>query len=481
MSNARVLSLITCAVAVATCQTVNAQTLFDANLDTVRIVASGQRFTPRQSVMPGGGPRHTANYEVTVTWNPAAWRAREEWVMHTVYPADTVLEFTMTYAETAGIKEGRNNYAAPGPSAEPMGAARIGVNFKDLWVTNPIILGANADEIIGPTPVSIDGRPMHRMTLWAHDTEWTMIVDPGTGLPAEVITTEADPHNAQAPVRVVFSSWHDVAGVPFPFQVEQYVNGKLMRREIRSSIEVDPRNADIDVPDDLEETDEAMRAWGWDHSTLLLARAGLGGPQDNPQISNVEFVNVGPDIYQVAGGTHHALAIIGPDGIAMVDAPWFPERSAVILDELQTRWPELPVRYIILTHHHIDHSGGFRSFVEAGATLVAHADTVPFFENALRLAGHPNTRSVSVSDSASLEGTGRRIEIFDIANSHATGYVAAFVPDAKLMFNADLFSPNRDRQFPAWLNGFLSSIRYHGIEVERHVGGHGDGYGPAPE
>ncbi|MDH3508733.1 MAG: hypothetical protein OEQ25_16475, partial [Gammaproteobacteria bacterium] len=108
-------------------------------------------------------------------------------------------------------------------------------------------------------------------------------------------------------------------------------------------------------------------------------------------------------------------------------------------------------------------------------------DAVPFFEEALRLAGHPNTRAVSVSDTASLEGIGRRIEVFDIPNSHADGYVAAYVPDARLLFNADLFSPNRDRQFPPWLNGLLNAVRYHGIEVERHVGGHGAGYGPAPD
>jgi len=401
--------------------------------------------------------------------------------MHTVYPADTVLEFTMTYDETKGIKEGRDNYAATGPSTTPIGAARIGANFKDLWLTNPIILGAHAEAVLPASPISIDGIPLERVEFWAHNTQWTMIINPGTGLPAEVITTEADPHNAQAANRVVFSSWRDVAGVPFPFQVEQYVNGKLMRREIRSSIEVNPRRADIDVPRGLEDMDADLRAWGWARSHLLLARAGLGGPQDTPQISNVVFNEVGPDIYQVAGGTHHGLAIIGPDGIAMVDAPWFPERSVVILEQMLERWPNLPMRYIILTHHHIDHTGGFRSFVEAGATLVAHGDAVPFFEEALKLAGHPNTRAVSVDDSAALEGIGRRIEVFDVPNSHSDAAVTVYVPDTKLLFNADLFSPGRDRQFPMWMNGLLNSVRYHGIEVERHVGGHGSGYGPAPE
>jgi len=401
--------------------------------------------------------------------------------MHTLYPVDTVLEFTHTYSETAGVKEGRHSFFASGPSTAPLGAARLGTNFKDLWLTNPIILGAHADASLPATRISIDGGPMERVTLSAHDTEWTMILDAGTGLPAEVITTEADPNNAQAPNRVVFSSWREVSGVPFPFQIEQYVNGKLMRREIRSSIEVNARDADIDVPDDLEATDAASREWGWARSHLLLGRAGLGGPEDNPQISNVAFTEVGPDIYQVAGGSHHGLAIIGPDGIAMVDAPWFPERSAVILEQMQTRWPDLPVRYIILTHHHLDHTGGFRGFVEAGATVVAHEDAVPFFEEALLLAGHPNTRAVSVRDSAALEGIGRRIEVYDIQNSHSDAAVAAYVPDTRLLFNADLFSPGRGLQFAPWMNGLLNSVRYHGIEVERHVGGHGAGFGPAPQ
>lgn len=481
MSIARYLTSILFAASLVPFNLGHAQALFRADVDTVRIVASGERFTPRQSVTPGAAPRHTSDYDVTVTWDPAGWRAREEWVMHTVYPVDTVLEFSQTYSETAGIKEGRDNFGAPGPSTAPLGAARIGTNFKDLWLTNPIILGAYADTSLPATRISIDGRPMDRIRMSAHGTQWTMIVDTGTGLPAEVITTEADPNNAQAPNRVVFSSWRAVSGIQFPFQVEQYVNGKLMRREIRSSIEVNPRGVDLDVPDDLEATDQALREWGWARSHLLLGRAGLGAPHDTPQISNVVFEEVGPDIYQVAGGSHHGLAIIGPDGIAMVDAPWFPERSAVILEQMQARWPDLPVRYIVLSHHHLDHTGGFRAFVEAGATLVAHEDVVPFFEDALRLAGHPNTRAVSVADSAALGGIGRRIEIYDIPNSHSDAAVATYVPDTKLLFNADLFSPGRPLQFAPWMNGLLNSVRYHGIEVERHVGGHGAGYGPAPD
>ena len=102
-------------------------------------------------------------------------------------------------------------------------------------------------------------------------------------------------------------------------------------------------------------------------------------------------------------------------------------------------------------------------------------------QHALQLAGHTDTRAVSVVDRAALEGIGRRIEVYDIPNSHSDGAVAAYVPDTKLLFNADLFSPGRPLQFAPWMNALLNSVRYHGIEVERHVGGHGSGYGPAPD
>ncbi len=484
MLNPTVLLSIVLVIYLAPIHVASSQSVFDAslagNVDTVRIVASGQWYTPRQSVAPGGQPRHTSDYDVTVTWNPGAWQAHEEWEMHTIYPLDNELSFTMTYRETAGIKGGRDSFlvaSEPGPIA----GARIGANFKELWIANPIILSAYA-EALPATEYSQGGVTLQRVVLSAHDTEWVMVIDPDSGLPLEMTTLEADPNNAQAPNRAVFSDWREVSGVPFPFQVEQYLNGQLLRREIRSAIEVNPRNAarQLQLPDDLEDTDEALRDWGWSMSHLLLARAGLGGPSDTPQIDNVELNEVGPDIYQIAGGSHNGLAIVGPDGIAVVDAPWFPERSATVLEILAERWPGLPVRYIILTHHHIDHTGGFRGFVEAGATLVASEGAVPFYEEALTLAGHPSTSTVAVGDHATLEGIGRTIEVYDIPNSHSDATVAAYVPDAKLIFNADLFSPGRDLQFELWMAEFFASVEYHGLDVERHVGGHGS-YGPTPQ
>ena len=481
------LSSVIAALALLFGHAATSQTTFDPSLteavETVRITASGQRFVPRQSLTPGGAPRHTADYDVTVTWNPGAWQAREEWQLDTLYPLQTSFAYNMTYGESAGVKDGQDNFRAALDGPTPLAAARIGANFKDLWLTNPLILAAHAEAALPPVEFASGGNTRQRIVLSAHDTEWTLVVDPSTGLPEAVTVMEQDPLNGEGPNRVVFSDWREISGMPFPFQVEQFLNGGLLRREIRSAIEVNPAGAAsvLAVPDDIEAGDAAHRDWGWGMSHLLLARAGLGGPSDTPHFDNVEFLEVGPDIYQVIGGSHHGLAVVGPEGIAVVDAPWYPERSDTLLRLLEERWPGVPVRYIIMTHHHLDHSGGFRSFVEAGATLVAHEDAISFYEEALALAGFRGMSAIAVDGHAELDGIGRAIGVYDIPNPHADAHVGAYVPDTRLFFNSDLYSPGRELQFPVSMQALFTAVRYHGLDVERHVGSHGIGYDSEPE
>ena len=99
MIYARRLLSIALAISFAAVSSVSAQAIFDATLtedvETVRIVASGRRYSPRQSVAPGGTPRHTANYDIEVIWNPDQQRAREEWTQQNLYPVEIELPFAM--------------------------------------------------------------------------------------------------------------------------------------------------------------------------------------------------------------------------------------------------------------------------------------------------------------------------------------------------------------------------------------------------
>ncbi len=481
--NRLVWTLVSTVIGVSGANLAAAQSVLELAKDvtSIRIESTGQHYTPRQSTTPDGVSRHTSDYTLTVVWEPDAWRAREEWGIHTVYPVFGDLSFTMTYHESFGLTAGQDS-RAPSPATRPMSGARIGANFKNLWLTNPLILAAHAEAIPG-SEFKIEDRRYQRMMLFAHDTQWSMILDQSNGLPVEITTIEVDPHKGETEHKVIFSDWREVSGVPFPFQVEQFLDDKLLRRETRNSIDVNPGIAPrlLALSDDLQETDESLREWGWSMSHFFLARAGLGAPQDYPETHTVSLLEVGDDIYQVqGGGSSNNLLIVGPDGLAIVDAPWFPERSEAVLRHLAERWPEKPLRYVILTHHHIDHTGGFGGYVQAGATLVTSQDNASFFTNALERAGQTGAAVIAVGQRATLEGIGRPVEVYEVINSHADGTLVAYVPDARVAFVTDLFSPGRPRRGGVealWTSELVASMKYHGVEVERYVGGHGAGYG----
>ena len=68
--------------------------------------------------------------------------------------------------------------------------------------------------------------------------------------------------------------------------------------------------------------------------------------------------------------------------------------------------------------------------------------------------------------------------MFDVPNSHANDMIAVYVPDTKTAINSDLYSPGRPAQHPVWSVEFASAVKFHGLEVENHVGTHGNGIEP---
>jgi len=316
----------------------------------------------------------------------------------------------------------------------------------------------------------------------AFDTEWELEADPETGLPTEVRTSENDPLRGSVVNRVVYSDWREVGGVFFPFRLEQFVDDYVIRREWRTDIRVNAADAEEELalpegaPD--EAVDPETRRRGWDMSHFYLRRAALGAPADRDQTANVTFDDLGDGLFQITGGSHHNLVIVGSEGLAIVDAVWHPSRSETILAEMKNRWPDKPLKYVILTHHHIDHVGGLVPFVKAGAQTVTSAMNAPYFEAILKKRVGRRVTVLAQPDRAVLAGLGREVETYVIPNSHAQGALAVYLPEEKLLYNTDLYSPGRPLQFNLWAYELLRATEFYGLEIEKHVGGHGGGVKP---
>jgi len=108
----------------------------------------------------------------------------------------------------------------------------------------------------------------------------------------------------------------------------------------------------------------------------LLSAALLYGPAARAQQGDfskvqIKTTKVSGNIYMLEGAGGNIAASVGEDGIVIVD-----DQFAPLADKIQAALKDLkitdkPVRFVINTHYHGDHTGGNELFSNAGSTLIA--------------------------------------------------------------------------------------------------------------
>ena len=100
---------------------------------------------------------------------------------------------------------------------------------------------------------------------------------------------------------------------------------------------------------------------------------------------------IADDVYLLqglAGGTHNALFVAFNDHVLVFEAPeqiLYNNNSVQALAKIKETVPGKPIKYLVLTHHHSDHAGGFREYVAEGATIVTTAGTKSSLEKAVAI------------------------------------------------------------------------------------------------
>jgi glyoxylase-like metal-dependent hydrolase (beta-lactamase superfamily II) len=147
------------------------------------------------------------------------------------------------------------------------------------------------------------------------------------------------------PVTVTYADYRDFGGVKFPTKIRQTYTGLPALELAVSAVKVNVA-ADIAVPDSIRQ-------------------AG------NPYTA-VQTQKVADGVWYVTGGTHHSVVIEMSDHVIVVEGPLNDDRALAVIKETRGLVPGKPIRYLVVSHHHFDHSGGVRAFAGEGVTLITH-------------------------------------------------------------------------------------------------------------
>jgi len=164
------------------------------------------------------------------------------------------------------------------------------------------------------------------------------------------------------------------------------------------------------------------------------------------QTVEFELKPAGDKIYMLSGQGGNIGVCVGEDGVFLIDDQFAP-LTPRILEEIR-KVSEQPVRFVVNTHWHRDHTGGNENLGETGAIIVAHANvrkrmSEKQFMEALDRTVEPSPKValpvVTFDQSITFHWNGETIEVVHVQPAHTDGDSVIYFESANTVHAGDVF------------------------------------------
>ena len=191
---------------------------------------------------------------------------------------------------------------------------------------------------------------------------------------------------------------------------------------------------------------------------------------------------------EAAKGANVGWFLLG-DGVVAVDSGGDAAMAKDILKQIAETTGNKPVRLLIMTHAHADHSSGARAFVAAGARILCQESiagqmlafvTQPTNDPNDPLSGKASIRPVveSISERSIMVDGIHNAQVYYLGAAHSAGDLVVYLSGDKILFSGDLalngrqpFMQSPDVDPAGWERSLQSLSR---VPVDKLVPGHGD-------
>lgn len=175
-------------------------------------------------------------------------------------------------------------------------------------------------------------------------------------------------------------------------------------------------------------------------------------PQDFSKVE-IKMTKVSGNVYMLEGAGGNIAASLGDDGILMVDTEYAPLAAKIQAALKGIGITDKPVRFVVNTHYHSDHSNGNAAFAAAGATILANENLRKRLEEGSSIGNGPggsiNIKQapqpkealpvITYDDGVNIFLNGEEIEVRHMPAAHTDGDSVVFFATNKVLHMGDIF------------------------------------------
>lgn len=202
-------------------------------------------------------------------------------------------------------------------------------------------------------------------------------------------------------------------------------------------------------------------------SVLALAGAAHAQQQDFSKVT-IKTTKVAEGVYMLEGAGGNIGVSVGDDGVIVIDDEFAP-LSPKIQDAIKALSPK-PIKFVLNTHWHGDHTGGNENFANAGAVIIAHENvrkrmsTDQFLEIMNQKVPASPAKAwpvVTFTSDVTLHVNGEDIHVIHVDPAHTDGDSIIVFPKAKVVHMGDCFMtisyPFADLSSGGNFDGFIAA------------------------
>lgn len=172
----------------------------------------------------------------------------------------------------------------------------------------------------------------------------------------------------------------------------------------------------------------------------------------------IETTKLTDNTYMLVGAGGNIGVSVGADGVLIIDDQFAPLSDKII--SALKKLSDQPVKIVVNTHHHGDHTGGNENFGNLGATIMAHDNVKKRLKDKSPAAALP---VITFNDKLTVQMNGEAVMVIHVDNAHTDGDALLYFTESNVLHTGDTYFNGRypyiDLNSGGSVDGYINAVK----------------------